>query len=233
VVAGFDSEFALRSLSALISVWVVALTYRVTRRLQLSAAVAVGAAAIAAVQPYQIWLAQDAKNMYQLSLIGGLFATLYLPDLLRGQRRAWVLYVISGALAMLSHYYALFGLLAHGVYVLLTNTSWRLRARWVLAGVAMVVTVSPWALIVLPRMGAKQFSLAQSSACRARFSGSDVGRCGRQASNHRWLAVAAALIMSDTALGGRDRSGAPIAPIAPRPVCWPRGYWWRWPGPLS
>lgn len=98
-----DSEFALRSLSALLSVWVVALTYRVARRLQLSAAVTLGAAAITAVQPYQIWLAQDATNMYQLSLIGVLFATLCLPDLLRGQRRAWVLYVSSGQSIMDVH----------------------------------------------------------------------------------------------------------------------------------
>ncbi len=157
------SEFALRSLSALLSLLVVALTYRVARQLRLGLNVALLAALFTAVHPYQIWLAQDAKNMYQLSLIGVLVATLALPALLAGKWRAWVIYVISAALAMLSHYYAIFGLLAHGSYVLLSTSSWQARGRWVLAGCGVVGLMLPWALVALPGMTSHQFSLARSS----------------------------------------------------------------------
>lgn len=158
-----SSEFALRSLSALLSMLVVALTYRVARQLRLGSNVALLAALFTAVHPYQIWLAQDAKNMYQLSLLGVLVATLALPSLLAGRWRAWVIYVISAVLAMLSHYYAIFGLVAHGVYVLLSPVSWPARARWVLAGCGVVGLMLPWTLVALPGMASHQFSLARSS----------------------------------------------------------------------
>jgi hypothetical protein len=157
------SEFALRSLSALLSVLVVALVYRVALRLRLNAWISLVAALLTAVHPYQIWLGQDAKNMYQLSLIGVLIATLQLPGLLAGRWRAWIVYVISGAFAMLSHYYAIFGLVAHGVYILLAPVRWPARGRWVLAGCGVAVLMLPWVLVALPGMTSHQFSFARSS----------------------------------------------------------------------
>jgi uncharacterized membrane protein len=157
------SEYALRSLSALLSVLVVALVYRVGIRLRLSPSVAILAALLAAVHPYQIWLGQDAKNMYQLSLIGILIATLQLPGLLAGRGRAWIIYVFSGAFAMLSHYYAIFGLLAQGIYVLLAPVRWSARWRWGLAGLGIAGLMLPWALVAVPGMASHQFSFARSS----------------------------------------------------------------------
>jgi hypothetical protein len=157
------SEYALRSLSALLSMLVVALVYRVARKLRLGWIPAVVAALLTAVHPYQIWLGQDAKNMYQLSLIGVLIATLQLPELLAGRRRAWLFYVLSGAFAMLSHYYAIFGLAAQGVYVWLAPVRWTARWRWIMAGVGVVVLMLPWALVAIPGMMSHQFSFARSS----------------------------------------------------------------------
>ena len=50
------SEYALRSLSALLSVLVVALVYRVALRLRLGVVPALLAALLTAVHPYQVWL---------------------------------------------------------------------------------------------------------------------------------------------------------------------------------
>lgn len=157
------SEYALRSLSALLSVLVVALVYRVALRLRLGVVPAVLAALLTAVHPYQVWLGQDAKNMYQLSLIGVLIATLQLPGLLAGRRRAWIIYVLGSAFAMLSHYYAIFGLVAQGAYVLLAPVRWPARGRWIMAGVSVVALVLPWALVVLPGMTSNQSNFARSS----------------------------------------------------------------------
>jgi hypothetical protein len=86
-----------------------------------------------------------------------------LPGLLAGRRWAWISYVVSGAFAMLSHYYAVFGLVAQGAYVLLAPVRWPARARWLMAGVGVVVLMLPWASVALPGMASHQFSFARSS----------------------------------------------------------------------
>ncbi len=153
-----ESEFALRSLSALLSLIIVALVYRVTIRITHNSMMALTAMFITAVHPYQIWLAQDVKNMYELVPIGLLLATLILPRLLHGDRRAWLLYVISGVLSVLSHYYAVFGLIAHGAYLLFTRVDRRSWRRWLMAGVGIAACISIWIILIWPGIAAKQLN---------------------------------------------------------------------------
>ncbi len=163
-----DSEFALRAWSALTSLILVPLIYQVGRRLWRDE-VGFLAAGLTAVHPQQIWLAQDARNMYQLALIALLASTLILPRLAVNSKY-WLAYVICGALAMYSHYYALFVLTAHGAYVITRRDalaghlqkapSGRLQdvpperlhglRRWAAAGLAIAAVVAPWAFIILP-----------------------------------------------------------------------------------
>ena len=107
----------LRLPSVLLSIVVVALVYKFGT-VSGSRNTGIGAAMLTAVHPFQIWLAQDARNMYQLAIMFVLIVTLYLPGLLRGRWSSWWIYVICGSLAMYSHYYAVFGLVAHGIYVI-------------------------------------------------------------------------------------------------------------------
>ena len=144
-----DSEWALRSQSALLSLLLIPLTYTLTRQLGLSPTAALLAAALTALHPFQIWLAQDARSMYQLALIGLLVATTHLPTVAT-VRRSWLVYVLAATLAMYSHYYALFGLLAHGLYILFAPLTWPQRARWVAAGLTVFAVVLPWAVVILP-----------------------------------------------------------------------------------
>jgi 4-amino-4-deoxy-L-arabinose transferase-like glycosyltransferase len=153
-----ESEFALRSSSALLSWLLVALIYRVALRVTRQRSVAVLAMLIGAVQPYQIWLAQDVKNMYELAPIGLMCATLLLPRVLRGDRRAWLLYVLSAALSVLSYYYAMFGLMAHGAYLLWARSDRRSVLRWLSAGAAAAVCVLPWIMLIWPKLAVKQFN---------------------------------------------------------------------------
>ena len=112
-----DSETMLRLPSVLFSIIVVALVYKFGV-VSVSRSTGIGAAILTAVHPFQIWLAQDARNMYQMAIMFVLIATLNVPGVLRGRWSSWWIYIISGSLAMYSHYYALFGLLAHGIYIL-------------------------------------------------------------------------------------------------------------------
>jgi hypothetical protein len=58
-------------------------------------------------------------------------------------------YVTCGALAMYSHYYALFILIAHGAYFIGTSRHKELKT-WIGAGLAIAALVVPWAFIILP-----------------------------------------------------------------------------------
>ncbi len=182
------TEFAMRSGSAFLSLLLAPLMYQVGRKLW-RAEIGLLAAALTAIHPQQIWLAQDVRNMYQLALIFLLAATLVLPGYKGADARPaptfrvwkhWLIYVICGALAMYSHYYALFFLVAHGVYIAgLTQLTQKVEAigkfrahgalrapcalnlpyflargsggkAWLAAGLAIAALVAPWAFTILP-----------------------------------------------------------------------------------
>ena len=152
---GGDSEFSLRFPSAFLSLLLVPLMYQVGRKL-LGRQIGLLAATLTSVHPQQIWLAQDARSMYLLALVGILIATWFLPNLLRhGHPKYWIGYVFFSLIAMYSHYYALFALIGHGGYVLAVRHNTR---RWLGAGIAIAAFVAPWAMIVLPILAGSQLA---------------------------------------------------------------------------
>lgn len=153
-----DSEFGMRSMSALLSVLLVPLVAVFARRATGSQATALLAAALTALHPFQVWLAQDVRNMYQLALLGLLVATLQLPAVLRGRWLALLVYALAGAFAMYSHYYALFGLLAHGAFVLGASPVRRGWLMWLSGGALIGLAVLPWAVVILPVYAAGQLA---------------------------------------------------------------------------
>ena len=150
-----ESEWALRTPSAFLSLLLVALVYQFGARLA-SDEVGLSAALITALHPFQIWLAQDVRHMYQLAILFVLLATLRLPGLLHGRKLDWWIYVLSGALAMYSHYYAVFGLMAHGAYVFVHREN--NRKRWILASFAVALLLFPWMVVILPVYAREQLA---------------------------------------------------------------------------
>jgi hypothetical protein len=164
-----DSEFAMRAWSAFLSLLLVPLMYRLGHRLW-SAEVGLIAAGLTAIHPQQIWFAQDVRNMYQLALIFLLTATIPLPRLASNsgastpvsQWKHWLIYIACGVIAMYSHYYSVFFLLAHGAYFVTSSPFPRSPAplyhrflthpfiRWSLCGLLIAACVATWALIILP-----------------------------------------------------------------------------------
>ncbi len=150
-----DSEKMLRLPSVLFSIIVVALVYKFGV-VSVSRSTGIGAAILTAVHPFQIWLAQDVRNMYQMAIMFVLIATLNVPGVLRGRWRSWWIYIISGSLAMYSHYYALFGLLVHGIYMLgYRGQYWH---RWCSAIASIALLLLPWAVVILPVFSSGQLA---------------------------------------------------------------------------
>jgi hypothetical protein len=112
------SEWALRFLSLWWGVLAVALLYRLARRLDLPAAVGLLAALLLVVSPYALWHSQDAR-MYSMSLALTIASTWCALEWL--QRQRWpqaIAYVALSWLALHTHYFSLFVLLAQNAFVL-------------------------------------------------------------------------------------------------------------------
>ena len=105
------------------------------------------AALLWAINPNQIWHAQDARNYAIWAALSPLAVWLALRALDRGRRVDWLLYVAAAALAAYVYYLELFVILVLNLYVLLTR--WRdrpLLLRWFGAQVVLGLLLAPWYL---------------------------------------------------------------------------------------
>ena len=141
------SEFALRFVSAWFGVLAVALLYRLGRRLGFGALTAILAAALLAASPYAIWHSQDAR-MYTISLALTLASTWLALEVLRtgGRLRYGLAYVLVSWLALQTHYFAVFVLLAQNIFVLALAfrdlPMRRVAVRWLLYQVLLGAALS-------------------------------------------------------------------------------------------
>jgi mannosyltransferase len=111
-----DSEFALRFIGLWWSVLAVALLYRLACALGLSRAVALLGAVLLALSPYVIWHSQDAR-MYNMSLVLTLASTWLAVEAMRRPRWRYLsAYILVSWLALHTHYFAAFTLMAQNVF---------------------------------------------------------------------------------------------------------------------
>ena len=122
-VAG-GSEFALRFTSLWFGTLSIALIYTLARQVGLRGKGPVLAAAFLALSPYALWHSQDAR-MYSMSLALTLASsTLALGFLRRPRRSTGAAYVLVSLLALHTHYFAAFVIVAQNLWFL-----WRLLPR--------------------------------------------------------------------------------------------------------
>ncbi len=155
-----SSEFALRSLSAVLGVLLVGLTFAIGRK-AFGRDVGLMAAFVAALNPFQIYYSQEAR-MYMLLAVIGAAATFFLLRLWgdwsireRGSGRGrWPLIVDLGSLIMLyaaglyTHYAFPFVIITHFLIVLawtlVTRARWRHLVSWIGLVAAAGVLFLPW-----------------------------------------------------------------------------------------
>ncbi len=143
---------ALRLLSALAGVATVPVAWAIGRELS-SRRAAVACAALVAVNPLFVWYSQEARA-YALFVLFAAMAMVYFLRALRRQREGdrgssdLVAFALSGSLALLTHYFAVF-LLAPMVLWLLWSAP---RRRAVLAAIGCVGVVC---LALLPLISAQ------------------------------------------------------------------------------
>jgi 4-amino-4-deoxy-L-arabinose transferase-like glycosyltransferase len=137
------AEFGLRSLTALFGAATVPVGYLIGRQLA-SRRTGLTLAALIAVNPMLIWYSQEARSYALLVFFGALALLFFVRALDGGARRDLALWALASALALCSHYFAVFAIAIEGLWLLLA-----LRRRWpaVLTALAAVAAAG---LALLP-----------------------------------------------------------------------------------
>ena len=135
-------ELGLRSVSALAGVATVPVAYLLGLELR-SRRAGIVAAALVAVNPMLLWYSQEARGYALLVLLTAVAALYFLRALERGRRADFTGWGIASALALATHYFAIFPIALEAVWLL-----WR-QGRRTVAGLWIVVLTG---LALLPLM---------------------------------------------------------------------------------
>ena len=151
VIAWADSrvlgsgEIALRLPSALAGIATVPVAWAIGRELTGRRATAIAAAAFVAVNPLFVWYSQEARAYALFVLTAALAMLCFLRALRRPSSGRMAAFALSGSLALLSHYFAVFLLI--GMVVWLVWEKSRRRAALPAVGVLALVGVALLPLI--------------------------------------------------------------------------------------
>jgi len=137
-----SSEFVVRSLSVMIGLGSIGAIYGLARGL-FDRRVGLLSALLLAISPLHIWYSQEAR-MYILVAALGLYSAYFMLLAMRGGKSwHWIAYVLSTAMLMNAHYFAIFLVPfqnAYALYMLLRRQVDRtVLWRWIAAQVSVAV----------------------------------------------------------------------------------------------
>jgi len=149
-VAAGNSEFALAFFSVVFGVLLIPLTYSLAQYL-INRDVALWAALLVAVSPFNIWYSQEVR-MYTLGAALGLIATHCALSACAASssiaRRYWAGYLVAGAAGLYALYYFTFLLLVVNlllfVYMLYPKFNLTMLKWWLIANTLLLVAYLPW-----------------------------------------------------------------------------------------
>ncbi len=212
-------EYGLRSLSALFGAATVPLGYAIGRQLATRRAGLV-LTALLAVNPMLIWYSQEARSYAPLVFFGALSMLFFVRVLDSRSGRDMAFWALASALALCSHYYAVFPVAIEAVWLAIA-----LRARWRLILPALGA-VGATGLALLPLVSAQtnptHIGWIENSPLPERlwetavsFLIGETGHVIAEAPRERYALVPLALIVAGLLLiplrgGRRERRGAGI-----------------------
>jgi mannosyltransferase len=131
-------EYALRLPSALAGIATVPLAWAIGRELTARRATAIAMAAFVAVNPLLVWYSQEARAYALFVLFAALAMLCFLRALHRPTGGRMAAFALSGSLALLSHYFAVFLLIPMVLWLLWAHAD---RLRAVAPALAVLVLV--------------------------------------------------------------------------------------------
>jgi hypothetical protein len=150
-----DGEFAVRLPSVLLGTLLAPVVYRLAGDM-LGRRAALLAAALAALNPFLVWYAQEARMYAQAALLGALGTWFYwlsvrhsLEPVSSGRRRAagWLAYGLCALAGLYTHLYTGMLLPAHALYLLLAGP--RARRAWIPFALTMLAVAGLFAPLAL------------------------------------------------------------------------------------
>jgi 4-amino-4-deoxy-L-arabinose transferase-like glycosyltransferase len=130
--------WGLRSLSALAGVLTIPVVYLIGRELRGRRA-GLLSAALVAVNPMLLWYSQEARAYALLALFCALSLLYCVRALRQGEKRDFVLWGVFSALALATHYFAVFPLAAEVVFLLRRRGRATWPGLWIIALVAALL----------------------------------------------------------------------------------------------
>jgi mannosyltransferase len=185
-------EWGLRSISALAGVAMVPVAYLLGCELRGRRAGLI-AAALVAVNPMLLWYSQEARAYSLLALFCALSLLYCVRAVGSGRRRDFTLWGVASALALATHYFAVFPLLAEVVLL------WRRRGREALRGLWIVAL----ACLLLAPLAIHQMSLGHAEWI------------GKFSLGHRLWETAATFLTGETGdiIGQPERPALAFVPL--------------------
>jgi mannosyltransferase len=191
-------EVALRSLPALLGTGTIAVVWALGRRLGGERA-GLAAAALVAVNPMLVWFSQEARAYALLALLGALSALLWLRALDAPRARRLVAWGAVAALALATHYYAIFLVGPQAVWLALRAPALRARAVAVALPLAAAAALAPLALS--QRSNDSAAFINQSGLARRLAQIPKQFLVGYDAPLENLLAIGSALVLLVAAIG--------------------------------
>ena len=135
-------ETGLRSLSALLGVATIPVVWALGRRLG-GDRTGLIAAGLTALSPMLIWFSQEARSYALLALLGALSALLWLRALESPRTGRLLAWSAVAALALATHYFAVFLVAAQALWLVVQVPEWRARLAILTAPVVTGVALLP------------------------------------------------------------------------------------------
>ncbi|HEX3325090.1 MAG TPA: glycosyltransferase family 39 protein, partial [Solirubrobacterales bacterium] len=186
-------EFGLRSISALAGVATVPVAYLAALELRGRRA-GLMAAALVAVNPMLLWYSQEARAYSLFALLCAVSLLYCFRALRRGRRRDFVLWGVASGLALATHYFAVFPIVAEALWLL------RRRGRASLPGFGIVAVFG----LALAPLAVHQMSIGHAEWI------------GNFSLGHRLWETAATFVTGETSdiIARPERPALSLVPIA-------------------
>lgn len=142
-----ESDWAYRYPSVLAGIFLIPLLYQLARRLD-NSRIALFVALLAAINPLQVWYAQEARMYTLLTLLGAVLSVILWQALNGRQLVRWMaLYLPVACLAFYTHYTAIFliaGQVLLWIWLLWRKKQYKLLFGGLIAGVLLISPLIPY-----------------------------------------------------------------------------------------
>lgn len=159
-----DSEVSIRSFSAIFGVLCIYLIYKIASKI-FDKTTGIISSFLFSLSPFYIYFGQEAR-MYPMVTF---FVLLSILSLLKGieNRKNLILLTVSNILALYTHIFSAFVVLAQNLYILLTSfKNKKLLKKWIICQFIILIFISPWLYVIIQNktpevyQGARKVSLS-------------------------------------------------------------------------